>query len=318
MRQLDTMSSATARRLADYLLTLGIKTQLMDGPAGCAVWVCDEDRVAQARQEYADFQKGPDEPRFSAAARAAEDIRTKARREEEAYQRRDRRFHRRMQSPRQPLTVAIVLACSIISLITWERPSGRPLEQALLIAPYTVTRDGIRWDWLNKIGSGQLWRLVTPIFLHFGIWHLLFDMVMFFRLGGPIEQRRGWWRLLALILIIAVVSNVAQYYLGHFSFENGAFTARPDPYFGGMSGVVYGLFGYVWMKFYYEPELGLSLQPSTVLFMVVWLLLCATQEFQEVVGRVANVAHGAGLATGLILGAAPVAGRALWRRLRGE
>ncbi len=39
-----------------------------------------------------------------------------------------------------------------------------------------------------------------------------------------------------------------------------------------MSGVLYGLFGYVWMKSRYEPSSGFYVTPNTVMWMVGWFL----------------------------------------------
>jgi GlpG protein len=70
------------------------------------------------------------------------------------------------------------------------------------------------------------------MFLHFSPLHLLFNMMWLKDLGGVIEVRRGRWRYLGLVLLIAGISNLAQ------GIVSG-------PFFGGMSGVVFGLFGYI-------------------------------------------------------------------------
>ena len=76
MRQIGMLPDGdAARRLADYLLTLKIDTHLDQQPEGWIVWVRDEDRVAQARQEFAEFQRNPADTRFAGAARAAHEMR---------------------------------------------------------------------------------------------------------------------------------------------------------------------------------------------------------------------------------------------------
>jgi GlpG protein len=65
-----------------------------------------------------------------------------------------------------------------------------------------------------------------------------------------------------------------------------------------MSGVVFALFGYIWMKSLHEPEQGMFVHPNTVTIMLFWLVLCMT----GLVGPIANAAHVAGLVVGVVFG----------------
>jgi GlpG protein len=113
-------------------------------------------------------------------------------------------------------------------------------------------------------------------------------MLWLFQLGTTIETRRGTWPLLCLVLASAVISNLAQYYL----------TGLPN--FGGMSGVVLALFGYVWMKGLYEPDQGLGLDQNTVLMMILYLGVTMSLDL-----RMAHFAHLAGLGVGMIVALGP-------------
>jgi GlpG protein len=139
----------------------------------------------------------------------------------------------------------------------------------------------------ETITTGQVWRLVTPIFLHFGILHLAFNMLVLFDLASLIETRRGSLFLLMLVLVTAVGSNLAEYYLPN--------PMHPDPRFGGISGVNYALFGYAWIKGKYQPYLGIGVAPQTVTIMLFWLVLC----FTPLMPNIANMAHVAGLIGGV-------------------
>src|SRR5207244_2703343 len=130
------------------------------------------------------------------------------------------------------------------------------------------------WPFLNEIRSGQVWRLVTPIFIHFGGAHLVLNMAALFFLGGQMEARRGTLRFLLFVLFVAVLSNLAEYYLGRSTVENGRLLLAGTPRFGGMSGVGFGLFGYLWAKSRMEPRLGLSMPTETVVLMMGWFVLC--------------------------------------------
>jgi GlpG protein len=125
--------------------------------------------------------------------------------------------------------------------------------------------------------------------LHFGIMHILFNMMWLFTLGSQIEEKKGRVKFLLIFIVIAVVSNLAQYiYAG--------------PSFGGMSGVVFGLMGYIWMKMKFQPLEGISIDPQNINFMMIWLVVCMT----GLVGPIANACHLIGLLTGVFLGYLPV------------
>lgn len=61
-----------------------------------------------------------------------------------------------------------------------------------------------------QIKSGEVWRLVTPAFLHFGPLHLIFNMMWLWTLGGILETFLRRLRFVLLVIIIAVISNLAQ------------------------------------------------------------------------------------------------------------
>lgn len=143
-----------------------------------------------------------------------------------------------------------------------------------------------------SIVEGQYWRLITPVFLHFGILHIAFNMAMFWFLGQRIEVLQGSLRLLSLVLLISLGSNIIQ-----AAFSGAAI-------FGGMSGVVYGLLGYGWIWSALKPDQPLHIPPALVYFSLFMLVM----GFLGVVdmlgaGRVANAAHLGGLIVGCILGA---------------
>lgn len=130
--------------------------------------------------------------------------------------------------------------------------------------------------------GGQIWRLLTPMFIHYGGMHLIFNMLMLRDLGGVLERRYGEWRFVALVLGLQLVSGLTQYLVG-------------SPFFGGMSGVLYGLFGFAWVQGRLNPVgLGFVLTQQTVLILMGWFVLC----FTGFLGPIANGAHAGGLVAG--------------------
>jgi GlpG protein len=161
-----------------------------------------------------------------------------------------------------------------------------PLVQKLLITEVRITDDGPPWDvTLPEIRHGQVWRLFSPMFLHFGILHILFNMLWLRDLGSLVEARKGVWFLLGFVAASGVAANLAQFLVS-------------GPAFGGMSGVVYGLLCYVWMQGKFNPAANMRLPRHVVVMMIVWFFLCLS----GAVGNIANTAHAVGAGIGLAWG----------------
>lgn len=142
---------------------------------------------------------------------------------------------------------------------------------------------------LLEIRNGQIWRLITPIFIHFGLMHLIFNLTMTWQLGEIIERRFGAVQFLGLILMLAIVSNLAQF-----------FTSGPG--FGGLSGVLYGLFGYFWIGSKFNPHFGYQINPAAVKILLGWFVLCWFNFFGLLGNiQIANMAHTGGLLTGMFI-----------------
>jgi GlpG protein len=137
--------------------------------------------------------------------------------------------------------------------------------------------------------QGQWWRLITPAFLHFGVLHITFNLLWWWELGSLVEKAQSSWRLLALTGVIILVSNAAQF----LSYGSG---------FGGLSAVVYGLVGYLWLYPLADPGATFRLRGSIVAFMLGWLALGYTGIFDAIFGKISNNGHLAGVLAGAALG----------------
>jgi GlpG protein len=133
--------------------------------------------------------------------------------------------------------------------------------------------------------------MISPIFLHFGLLHLVFNCLWLGLLGSKIETHMGSIHLLLIVLVSGVGSNMSQYYWSG------------TVYFGGMSGVIYALLGYLWIKHMIAPQYYAPLPSGLMGFMVGWLVLCMTGVLEVALGiGVANAAHLSGLVAGLLIG----------------
>ena len=280
------ISEKSAGLFCDYAVTQGIVCHPEKGDDGAwHIWDEDEDLLEPAAQLLRDFQSHPEDPAYLAAEGAAEEFMTEAERAEKEAAKRT--FDRdRLWAGRTGRLTAVLLGVSILVSIVSMLGARTDLVRFLFITGVYEQGNMIQWmPGLPEIRHGQIWRLITPIFLHFGIWHILFNMMWLRDLGGMIERIKGPWFLGIFIAVVASLSNIGQFYVS-------------GPLFGGMSGVVYGMLGYVWMKGRYDPGSGLFLHPSTVTMMIVWFFLCLT----GLMGPVANTVHGIGLGLGVAWG----------------
>jgi GlpG protein len=279
-----------ARVFGDYLMVQGIQNEAEPDDAGqWTVWVLEDDRVAQAQSLLDEFRQHPKDAKYKQAATKAEDLRDRKEQEEKAWQ---KRFHQRPALWRGGqgrigwVTAMLTGICVAVALADALLGPGNALIQLLRIQSYREADGLISFEsGLHEVFAGQIWRLVTPVFIHFGVLHLLFNMLWLLDLGSLLEDRQSSGRLLVKVLIIATVSNLAQY-------------LASGPQFGGMSGVVFGLFGYVWVRGRLDPGCGLHIDSTSVALMMIWFVLCMT----GLVGSVANLAHAAGLGVGVLWG----------------
>jgi GlpG protein len=138
----------------------------------------------------------------------------------------------------------------------------------------------------------EYWRLLTPVFLHFGALHIVFNLLWYWELGRRLERGRGSSSALAVLLLSGAGGNILQY------------MAEPAVMFGGMSGVIYGVLGYLWMWNRFAGAAVIALPPGVLTFMLIWLLVCMSGIFEALgFGSIANAAHLGGLVIGLMLGA---------------
>jgi GlpG protein len=297
MRRIGTLSNEQdARRFAEYLYSQDIRTRVDEAGEQWEVWGLDEDRIDDARRELDTFRSTPHAEKYVVATREAQQKRDAELRQAIQARKLQVNLRDRWQRPsllQLPVTIALIAASIAITMLCEFGQNRKPTGYLQIQHTTPVGSDRIQVNLrpFNEVREGEVWRLVTPIFLHFSAWHLLGNMYWTAVFGSMLERRQGSLSLLWKVLLIAVFSNVAQYAATHFDYS-----------FGGMSGVGYGLFGYIWMKGHFDPDDGIGLPRETTTFFLIWLVLCSL----GLIGPIANWAHSAGLVAGILL-AAPAA-----------
>jgi GlpG protein len=262
MHKLAELNSAEAALLfADYCKSQGLEVNAELTNNGPTMLYCNDANMAQATELLNEFIRQPHHPRYQAAA----------------WQ----RSQPAAQSSRQPmitipwhnirtspLTVLVLLLC--LAVYCWQ------------LVDFQAARTS-----LQLTEPSQLWRWFTPALLHFTLTHLVFNLLWWLLLASALERRYGSLRLLNFTVITAVISNAAQYFMVGDNF-------------GGLSGVVYALFGFCWLshKRYPQPQSRVLISDPLAIFMLVWLVL----GFADVLWvSMANWAHLAGLLAGLVM-----------------
>ncbi|MGE3818200.1 MAG: rhomboid family intramembrane serine protease [Isosphaeraceae bacterium] len=299
MRQIGSLpKSLDPRIFRDYLLSRGVNSRAIESADGWAIWIIDEDHLTQAREALEEFLRDPDDPKFFEASKVAEVVRKTEARKDREYQKNFRQVTASGSSlnfRRRPLTISLIGICVAIYLTgEFSRPTELVLWDSLGFFPREALRDRANLSaGLDAIKRGEVWRIITPLLLHVNLVHLIFNVWATAIAGTAIEFTKGSWKLATIVLVSAVVSNVGQY-LYTVNFEGILIP------WGGISGVVYALFGYIWMKGQFEPEEGMMISASAVRIMLLWLLLGMI----GVIPMMANGAHFAGLVVGVVLGLA--------------
>jgi len=255
-----------AQAFIDYMASRQIDIQMMpEGEGQFALWLTDGQHQVEAQAELDHFLANPNARKYQAASWDMAE---------------SRKSHFSYNSPSMlamikakagPMTLLVMLVCTVIFVLQ-QLGMGNAIFQAL----HFPALAGQEW---------QLWRWFGHALLHFSVMHIAFNLLWWWQLGGDIEQRLGSTKLIQLFLVSAALSGAGQYWVEGANF-------------GGLSGVVYALVGYLWMLGYKAPQVGLSMPKPIIGFMLVWLVLGFMQPFMAI----ANTAHLVGLLSGVVFG----------------
>lgn len=188
-------------------------------------------------------------------------------------------FSRSREDEARPIvTYAIIVVTAVVSLIAMQ-PAGGDLLALL---------------WLDKsaLAAGEWWRLVTPVLVHGGLVHLLFNMYFLYLVGPLVEQLYGSVRFALLYVLTAAAGSAASFVFG-----------GPAPSVGA-SGAIFGLCGVLLaVSLVHRPVLdrrGRAIM-SQIGGLVV-LNLVIGFGFDALGAAIDNAAHVGGLVAGLWLG----------------
>jgi len=338
MRRIGTLADPEqAKRFSDYLLTQSVQCRVDTNPSkdpssdatadgddgqavSCDLWIRDEADVQKGKAELDAFLAAPEDPKYNVGVKAKQ-----LRKQTAEEEKRKRKLQKAAKPPsrgsgilmgvplrQQAIPVVIgVIALSILASFStgfgYPKPSNVPgelsSEEAVFYGlSFVDWRDYVTSgnDPFASIKKGEVWRLVTPIFLHGSTFHLAFNMLGLFFLGSAIERLQGSWFMAFLLLASGIVGGLVQVWLPPAdelpSLLHGL---AGTPFSIGASGAVYGLFGYLWIRPLLAPSYPVRMLPNNVAIMMGFLVFCIF-----FVDRIANGAHIGGLLAGVVTAAA--------------
>jgi membrane associated rhomboid family serine protease len=178
-----------------------------------------------------------------------------------------------IEFPHYPVVAGTAILAIAVTIAWWSKLDVSPLFETAMIR------------------RGELWRLVTSIFLHTNLLHLVFNIYWLWVFGTLVEQVYGHLKAVALIVLFALGSGALE-----FAFALGGV---------GLSGVGYGLFGLLWVLSRHDDRFSDAVDRRTVEIFVLWFVFCIVTTVAHIFA-VGNIAHGAGALLGALTAAAIV------------
>lgn len=257
-------SASAAQTFAAYCVSQHWPVSVVVLSTDRAELFVDDVVAAQVQQELELFIGNPDHPKYSSAAWAHNQPAATSGSLGlwPVWQ--------RMRSLSGFWTQSIALLCVLVFIAQQIWPV-EIYNQLKFFSPWQFQHDWLSMRWL------------TPALLHFGVTHLMFNLLAWWLFAGRIEVHLGTRLLLVLSIAAAAIGNTAQFLLHNDQF-------------GGLSGVAYAVMGFVWCYGWRFPAQPLRLSNADIGIALLFLML----GFADLLWvNTANWAHLGGLLVGI-------------------
>ncbi|GAF11786.1 rhomboid family protein [Bacillus sp. JCM 19045] len=148
----------------------------------------------------------------------------------------------------------------------------------------------------SGIEAGEYWRLVTPIFLHGDLFHLIFNMGALLIFAPALEGMLGRFKFALIYLIPGILANVATYFLEGSTYSHV-----------GASGSIFGLFGvFLFMYLYRNDLMDRQSAQAFLPILIISLIMTFINSRINVLGHLFGLGFGVLFAPLFLKGARPL------------
>ena len=174
------------------------------------------------------------------------------------------------------LNLLVFIAGAVLGLHVLNPDAEKLVGWGANFGPYTLT--------------GEWWRLLTSMFLHGGLIHLLLNMVALVNIGVQLEMLVGRVQFILAYLLCGLAGSVASLW----------WTSPEVSVSVGASGAIFGMFGMLLMVFLLEREMEWKSKRAILgnMLFVIGINLAYGMR-----GNIDNAAHIGGLVAGMVYGA---------------
>src|SRR4051794_17129078 len=131
-----------------------MKARFDESPDGWLVWIYDEDHLDQARSELETYLESPDDRRYTASARSAQEVRARERQLDRQFRKNFREVTDQwsgLRLRRRPLTMFLVGASILVFLLEESPIRGEVMERLVISTAEFNPERGVTNDGLGHV-----------------------------------------------------------------------------------------------------------------------------------------------------------------------
>lgn len=181
------------------------------------------------------------------------------------------------------------------------------------IIPLSIGDVILRWGVGHNLSiyHGEYWRIITPVFLHGGVGHVIFNSFALVLFGPALEQMLGKVRFTFAYLLTGIFGNLGTYFIDPTSMVAHL----------GASGAIYGLFGiYIYMVLFRKDLIDYRNAQIVIVIFVIGLVMTFIRPNINIAAHLFGFIGGFAIGPAMLKNTRPfsMARNRPWRKIDGE